>query len=86
MKTSRGILRNPGLSTLISILLTLSLLLTSLPPTIPKASAEDEQSQVQEELHTKQDQPVDTHGQARGTKTVQASLDLNPGVPATSHT
>ena len=25
---------------------------------------------------------VDTHGQARGTFTAQASLDLNPGVPA----
>ena len=28
---------------------------------------------------------VDTHGQARGTFTEQASLDLNPGFPATLH-
>ncbi len=28
---------------------------------------------------------VDTHGQARGTKTVQAALDLNPGAIATEH-
>ena len=29
---------------------------------------------------------VDTHGQARGTKTIQAALDLNPGLSATSRT
>jgi len=28
---------------------------------------------------------VDTHGQARGTFTAQASLDLNPAFPATAH-